>query len=279
MNDFSTVATKLALLCAAALFFFGVATLPGTAHALPAYSRLYQAKYGYRPSCAACHTSGGGSTVTDYGRDFLRAGANFPAYARVEGKDSDGDKVQNLEEIKAKANPGDPRSVPANAGDWLKEAEKVPIPEEQLKELFPDADAFAALEGTLKPDQVAAAEGRLGVTLTEEDKVPTFYFAIKGGKKYGVAEFVSAGSAKGPISVAVAMDAGATVTGVRILKNPTDKGVEDAAFLGQFRGKKAGDPMEVGRDLVPAKGSEEVSTSVAVSVRKAVAAISIVFAK
>ncbi|HIE30414.1 TPA: hypothetical protein EYP66_24400 [Candidatus Poribacteria bacterium] len=50
------------------------------AEALPAYARLFERQYQYRPSCVSCHVRGGGSQTTDYGRDFLRAGTNLRAF-------------------------------------------------------------------------------------------------------------------------------------------------------------------------------------------------------
>ncbi len=252
---------------------------PSAAFALPVYSRIFQAKYGYRVGCNLCHTAGGGSTTTDYGRDFLRAGANFGAFSKLEGRDSDGDGSPNLDEIKRKSNPGDARSLPKAPGDWLGEADKVPVPQKDLKQLFADADAFAALEGSLKAAQVGGVEAQLGLKLTDEDKVPTFYFALKAGKKYAVAQFVSVATPKGPMSVAVALDTRAAVTAVRILKNPDDKAVEGAAFLKQFRGKRQGDALLVGKDIVSASGNQSLSQEVATAVHKASAIMNAVFGK
>ena len=257
----------------------GLWLAPSAAFALPAYSRLFQAKYGYRVGCNLCHTAGGGSTVTDYGRDFLRAGANFGAFAKLEARDSDGDGSPNLDEIKQKSSPGDARSLPKSPGDWLGEAEKVSVPQKDLKRLFADADAFAALEGSLKSAQVGGVEARLGLKLTDEDKVPTFYFALKAGKKYAVAQFVSVATPKGPMSVAVALDTSAAVTSVRILKNPDDKTVEDTAFLKQFSGKRQGDALVVGKDIVSAPGNPKLSQEVATAVHKASAIMNAVFGK
>ena len=249
------------------------------ANALPAYSRLSQAKYGYRASCMLCHTAGGGSAVNEYGRDFLRAGANMPAFGKIEQLDSDGDGATSLNEILARSNPGDSRSTLSNPGDWLSSGETVPIPKDDLKKLFPSADAFSAIEGTLKEAQVKSVETATGSNLNDEDKVPTFYFALKSGKKFAVAQFVSAKSPKGPMSLAVAMDVGASVTNVRVLKNPASKAIEDSSFLKQFSGKGKSDSLNVGTDVKAAPGEEALSREIAFSVRKAVLIINAVFAK
>jgi hypothetical protein len=267
--------TLLSTLAAIAI----ITGLCARADALPAYSRLYQGKYGYRAPCELCHTNGGGSAVNDYGRDFLRAGANLPAFGKLEGKDSDGDGIKNLAEITAKANPGDPRSVPEKAGAWLANAGQAEVPTEDLKKIFPSADSFAALEGSLKPEQLSAVAKAVGATLVDEDRLPTFYFAIKGGKRFAVAQYVSLQTKAGLTTLAVAMDTGGTVSGIKILKNPASKAIEDATFLAQFRGKKRGDPLEVGKDLTQAGKEAELSNKVALVVRKAIATINAVFAK
>ena len=256
-----------------------VGLLPARAQALPAYSRLFQAKYGYRVTCQACHSAGGGSAVNEYGRDFLRRGANLGAFARLEAMDSDADGAKNLVEITAKANPGDPRSTPAAIGDWLAGADAPQIPDVDLKKIFPSADTFAAVEGSLKAAQVKAIEAAAGVKLSPEDKLPTFYFAIKGGKRYAVAEFISFQSSAGLVSVAVAMDTAGVVSGIKILTNPASKAIEGPAFVGQFKGKKRGDPVAVGTDITAAAGADELSAQAAVAVRKAIAMINAVFGR
>jgi hypothetical protein len=262
--------------CQTVLLFLSILSTH-SAFALPAYSRLFQSKYSYRPSCNLCHSAGGGSTVTNYGRDFLRAGANLQAFLKIEGKDSDGDGVLNLAEIQAKSNPGDSRSMPGKVGDWLADAAQIPVPEKELKKLFPGASAFSAQEGTLSAAQTQALEARIGKPLTDEDKVPTFYFGLTDGKRSSVAQFVSAVSPKGPISIAVAVNIQATVLAVRILKNPAVKAIEDPAFLKQFIGKTQADSLIVGTDLKTAQGDTALSTEVALAVRKAVLMINTVF--
>lgn len=264
---------RVALLTSALLTI----TFASNAWGLPAYSRLYQAKYGYQTSCALCHTAGGGSSTTPYGRDFLRAGANSQAFVRIEGKDSDQDGISNLDEIKAKSNPGDAKSIPGQTGDWLSQATLVALPEKELKRLFPTADALSSLDGTLKSDQVTSVEGRLGVPLTDDDKVPTFYFASKGGKKFGVAQFISANSPAGLISIAVALDTNAVVTAVHILKNPGNKAIESSEFLKQFIGKTQADKISMGEDIQATKGGEGNSKELALAVKKAILTMNIVF--
>ncbi|MBI4714375.1 MAG: hypothetical protein HY760_00235 [Nitrospirae bacterium] len=249
------------------------------AFALPSSRRLFEAKYGYKATCDLCHEKGGGSSGNDYGKAFLRAGANFQAFAKIEKKDADGDGVLNLQEIQARSNPGDPRSTPDKPGEWLAEAGKVPIPDKPLKKLFPDADAFAAVEGSLNADQVAFVQTNTGESLTEDDKVPTFYFAMAQGKRYGVAQFIRVEGKKQPISLAVAVDTKGRITSLRVLKSEEDKRFEQEPFLKQFTGKTLKDPLKVGADLKDVPGEEALSQIFAGEVRKALWIVQAVFAK
>ena len=249
------------------------------AFALPSSRRLFEAKYGYKVTCALCHEKGGGSSGNDYGKAFLRAGANGPAFGKIESKDSDDDGVANGAEITAKSNPGDPRSTPDKPGDWLADAGKAPIPDKPLKDLFAGADAFAAIEGSLNEAQVAFVQDKTGEALTEDDKVPTFYFAIAQGKRYGVAQFIRVEAKEQPMSVAVALDTKGRITAVRVLKSKEDKRFGDELFLKQFVGKTINDPLKVGTDVTPVSGEESLSQAFSTEVQKALWIVQAVFGK
>ena len=249
------------------------------AFALPSSRRLFEAKYGYKATCDLCHEKGGGSSGSDYGKAFLRAGANFPAFAKLEKKDSDGDGASNLEEIQARSNPGDPRSTPDTPGEWLANAGKIPIPDKPLKELFAGAEAFSAVEGSLNDAQIALVQSRTGEALTEDNRVPTFYFAIAQGKRYEVAQFIRVEGAKEPLSVAVAVDLKGRITNVKVLKSKDDPRFKEETFLGQFRGKTFKDTLKVGVDLNAVPRQDRISETFASEVRKALWTVQAVFAK
>lgn len=251
----------------------------GNAFALPSSRRLFQGKYGYKVTCSLCHEKGGGSSSNDYGKAFLRSGGNFQAFAKIEKKDSDQDGIINIDEIVAKSNPGDTRSTPEKPGDWLAEAGKVPVPEKQLKDLYPEADAFAAVEGSLNETQVTFVQSNAGVTLTEDDKVPTFYFAIAQGKRYSVVQFIRVEGKKQPLSVAVAVDIKGQITKVKVLKSKEDKRLSGNPFLPQFAGKTFKDPFKVGADLTAVPGLEPLSQTFSAEIRKSLWVIQAVFAR
>ena len=96
------------------------AILPGLAQATPTLARAYKSEYGYMPSCNACHSQGGGSTLNTYGKSFKAAGKNLAAFSKIAGQDSDGDGVPNSAESAAKSNPSDKLSTPSKPGNWLR---------------------------------------------------------------------------------------------------------------------------------------------------------------
>ena len=158
--------------------------------ALPSAKRLFQSVYGYKVSCQLCHTQGGGSRRNSYGNAFHHAGFDLLAFKKIEELDSDQDGIKNLQEILAKSNPGDTKSIPSAPGDWLQKADEINIPNSELLKIFPDSDQFGGLEGELTSGQVVAAEKILERSLIPEEKVPTYYFSIKNTKKVGVAQVI-----------------------------------------------------------------------------------------
>ena len=93
----------------------GFAVLSSPAQSTPDYLSQFNAKYqttgSKLDSCMTCHNSAAPSkeALNPYGTDF---GANNHDFAAIEGKDSDGDGVTNLDEIKAETFPGDPNDKP-----------------------------------------------------------------------------------------------------------------------------------------------------------------------
>lgn len=93
----------------------GFALVSPPAQSTPELQSQFNAKYNTRgsklDSCLTCHTqqAGGKENMNPYGTDVGAAQGDFAA---IEGKDSDGDGVTNIDEIKAEAFPGDPNDKP-----------------------------------------------------------------------------------------------------------------------------------------------------------------------
>jgi hypothetical protein len=91
----------------------GLAVTSTPAQSTPEFKSQFNAKYDMRgsklDSCLTCHTqqAGGKEYLNPYGTDLGAAGNDFGA---IEPKDSDGDGVTNIDEIKKETFPGDPNS-------------------------------------------------------------------------------------------------------------------------------------------------------------------------
>lgn len=70
---------------------------------------IWQTRIG---KCVLCHTKGGGSARSRFGRTFFAFGADAKALESIENDDSDFDGFTNLEEIVSLTLPGDPRDKP-----------------------------------------------------------------------------------------------------------------------------------------------------------------------
>jgi hypothetical protein len=102
-------------LLSAAISAVGFAVVSPPAQSTPEYQSQFNAKYDTRgsklDSCLTCHSqlAGGKDAMNPYGTDFGAANYDFGA---IEAKDSDGDGVTNIDEIKAESFPGDPNDKP-----------------------------------------------------------------------------------------------------------------------------------------------------------------------
>lgn len=255
------------------------------ASALPSHKRLWEGKYGYKVSCALCHSKGGGSQLNSYGEDFQRFGMTPAAFASIESRDSDKDGATNIEEIRAKSNPGDTLSTPSAPTVWLSRIEDSMIPMEELKKIFPSQSKFSVLEGTLFPNQVKDVEARLKGKVLETDSVPTFYFAVSdagNGKmeRKGVALFSTPRRSPEKLIVGVGIDLSGKITNVILIKNKFDALLSKNSFLNQFKGKSVASDLTIGKDIQPASSSmTSESEEVAEAVKKSLLVVSAVFNK
>jgi hypothetical protein len=180
---------------------FGASLASNFAFALPQYQRLLRQEYGFKAPCATCHTQGGGSSLTAYGKAFERAGKSKFAITKIASIVPSGDKLDFGTKLKARANPNDPASTPQNPGDW---AGKSDVPTAELKEFAPtEIEKFSLLEGELKPAQIETLKVKLGSLYQDEDKYPSFYFGEVGGKKTYVVQYVRLPTAKKTLGLVV----------------------------------------------------------------------------
>lgn len=248
------------------ILMFGV--FSDHAFALPQYRRLLDREYGYKTPCSTCHSQGGGSSLTTYGKAFERAGKGQNAIKQIASQIPSGDKFSFDAKLKARANPNDPASTPQNPGDWVKSGSAIPT--EELKTFSPsEVTSFSILEGELKADQVASLQAKLGKDFQEEDKFPTFYFGEVGGKKKYVIQYVRAPKLKKTLGLVV--DTSGTVKSIAFVGK--DKSEVSHDLKNKFIDKKLADI-----EKLPATGDEEYIDVRSVLVR-GLNAISLVFAK
>ena len=142
--------------------------------------------------------------------------------------------------------------------------------ESSIKELFPDADSFEDLQGTIvSPDS--------GVSFQNQ------YSVIRDGKIIGAAIQGSAGSYGGPIIVLVGVGADGTISHVKIMSHSDTPGLGANAvkenyfvnknagitFYGQFAGKKVSDPFEAKNDIIAITAATVTSNAVSAVVKAA----------
>lgn len=187
-------------------------TWPATGLAAPSLARLYQQEYGYAPSCAACHTDGGGSALNAFGKDFKAAGKHRAALAAIASKDSDGDGIANAIEARARANPGDRRSTPAKPGEWLDINSLVP---REIRQHFATTRDWVTRDALLTPADLAAAKAR-GVVLSAADE-NTLYIPLQNQRPIGAALIFEARHGGKPFYLMLTTDRQLVVTGVSVL--------------------------------------------------------------
>jgi hypothetical protein len=159
-----------------------LATAAMNASATPTFARLYKAQFGYIPSCNACHSDGGGSTLNPFGKAFKEAGKNEAAFAKIAALDSDGDGVANAAEASAKANPGDKKSTPNNAGPWLDSSALIP---KEIRAAFPNIQTWLPRDAVLTTTDIATAK-TMGASLSAADE-NTIYIPVENQRPAGTA--------------------------------------------------------------------------------------------
>ncbi len=106
---------KITFISLLTLLFWGGIAEHSETFALPAFYKMFRAKYGWAGGCNVCHSSKkGGDTPNPYGKAFLHNGMNLSTFTRIEEEDSDKDGFSNIVELVARAYPGDAASTPEN---------------------------------------------------------------------------------------------------------------------------------------------------------------------
>ena len=162
--------------------------------------------------------------------------------------------------------------------------------DQSLKQMFPDPAKIVPEAHVLTSAQVESAKVRLGGKWTlqkslvkeEESKEGdslTFYFALKDGKKTGVALLDVQPGFWGPVKYIVALDLTGKVTNLAVMSYVDQRGrsICTRRFLDQFVGKTGKSPITVGKDVDAVSGATISSRATAFAVKKAVVLYETVF--
>jgi hypothetical protein len=132
-------------------------------------------------------------------------------------------------------------------------AHEAGFPEKTLKSVFPDATGFTPRKKSLTPAQVKRVEQLSGSKLHANDNPVNFYVALgKSADNSGVLGMVVLIDTKGPkgaIDLAIGLKRDLSIYRVVVVENKDEPGLSALAFLDQFKGKGAKDPLSVGKDL------------------------------
>ena len=155
-----------------------------------------------------------------------------------------------------------------------------PIPEKTPSLFFPNAQNFVLKNLTLPADKVSSIESALGTKLKRSDLTPTFHIATNSNKKpLGAVVFLSVDSPRGELRGGIGLNMQGKVVRVEISKSTDVTGITDREFLDQFTGMGIEDAFQVGEDVKPLSGQEDVSKSVALLPRKALLMTYALYAK
>jgi len=162
--------------------------------------------------------------------------------------------------------------------------------EQALKQMFPDSVKVVPEVHVFTAEQVDTAKAHLGGKWTlyqsgatseeskENDSV-TFYFAMKDGKKTGVALIEVQPGKWGPVKYIVALDLTGKVTNMAVMSYVEQRGrpIATRRFLDQFLGKTAKSAITIGKDIDAVSGATISSRASAFAVKKVVVLYETVF--
>lgn len=155
--------------------------------------------------------------------------------------------------------------------------------EEALKKVFGSGVEIKTENKELAGPSLSKIKERLGGSLifsqkgsksTEVVQNPNvdFYFAVKDGKKTGVAIIDDEPGKWGPIEFIIALDLQGVVTRVEVLSYQEKRGQPIArhSFLSQFEGKTSKSPLQIEKDITGISGATISSTCATFAVKKAI---------
>lgn len=145
-------------------------------------------------------------------------------------------------------------------------------PDKTMTRLFPEAHDYRTVDVKISPEQLARIEKRLGRALTQDESTDWTYYVLvaSDGKPIGIVSADSEKGEYGAIEIVMGLDPEGRARGVYIQRSRERKASDLAApaFLNQFSGKRASDPLELGGAVKAVDGAEVASLEIAYGVHK-----------
>ena len=152
---------------------------------------------------------------------------------------------------------------------WADEADST---NKRLASMFQKAEKFEEKRVTLSEDKAASIEKKIGATLLDEDRNPTFYIAYNAkNKPIGLVGFVKVKGPHGILSGGVALNMSGKVVKVAVYEHKESSKIGGEGFLSQFIGKGINNKFKLGKDIKPVEGETEASQAVAMMPKKTLA--------
>ena len=164
--------------------------------------------------------------------------------------------------------------------------------EQALKDVFGSGYEIVTETERLRGETLDRIKERLGGQLVyeqagsesekvEEQNKVEFYYAMKDGKKVGVAVIDTQPGRWGPVEFIIAMDSTPKVKKVAVMSYQEKRGrpIARRSFMQQYTGKSTKDPLEVGKDIVGISGATISSRAATFSVTKALVLVEEVLLK
>lgn len=155
---------------------------------------------------------------------------------------------------------------------WHAQAATVYLtPTEALKLIFMDSREIIAEKKTLKPDQKARVEKKLGYKLAKDTW--TFFIAKSGANVDGYAIMDNEVGKVEPITFMLAINPGGSIRVLEILVYRESHGAEvkEQRFRRQFMGKTAADPLMLKNDIKHISGATLSSRAMTVGAARGLA--------
>jgi Na+-translocating ferredoxin:NAD+ oxidoreductase RnfG subunit len=147
------------------------------------------------------------------------------------------------------------------------------------KEMFPESTASTRLEIVLDDAETTLLEKLLARKVSLRKYA--YWRVMTGAETMGHIFVVEVMAQTYPITFAVAVGANHAVRDVQVMiyREPRGEEIREKRFRAQFSGKKASDPLQLGRDIDAISGATISSRSAAYAAKKALGLASIVAAR